>query len=223
MLKVTEKSLVEDYNSKKLLVYSMKLFTEKKRSFIVNVTNMLHMEQNLSLELIDSLTGGEFHARALAKKLDTNHMTVSRKLKELLNENALDFRMEGRNKIYFLKKSMEARNYAVMTELYKLNKLLENYPDLRKIIKNIQQNKEIAFAILFGSYAKSTADKSSDIDIFIETKNRSLKQELELLNSRLSIKIGEYDRSSPLIKEIEKNHVIIKGAELYYEKTGFLH
>jgi hypothetical protein len=47
---------------------------------------------------------------------------------------------------------------------------------------------------------------------------RNLK---ELLNSRMSVKIGEYDRSNPLIKEIEKKHVIIKGVEPFYEKIGF--
>jgi len=180
------------------------------------------MELNISSEIIDKLSGEKIHARALAKMLDTNHMTVIRNLKELVSENVLEFRKEGRNKVYFLKKSMEARNYALISELYKLNKILKHYPELRKTIKNIQQNKEIKLAILFGSYARGTANKNSDIDIFIETKDRKLKQELELLNSRLSVKIGEYDRSSPLIKEIEKNHVIIKGVEPFYEKIGFL-
>jgi predicted nucleotidyltransferase len=183
---------------------------------------LLHMELNISSEIIDILSGEEIHARALAKMLDTNHMTVIRNLKELVSENVLEFRKEGRNKVYFLKKSMEARNYAFISELYKLNKILKNYPELRKTIKNIQQNKKIGLAVLFGSYARGTANKNSDIDIFIETKDRKLKQELELLNSRLSVKIGEYDRSSPLIKEIEKNHVILKGVEPFYEKTGFL-
>ena len=180
------------------------------------------MELNISSEILNVLFGEEIHARALAKRLDINHMTIIRNLKELVSENVLEFRKEGRNKVYFLKKNMEARNYELISELYKLNKTLEKYPELRKTIKNIQQNKEISLAVLFGSYARGAANKNSDIDVFIETKDRNLKKELELLNSRLSLKIGDYDRSSPLIKEIEKNHVIIKGAEIFYEKIGFL-
>ncbi len=191
-------------------------------TFISNGTNLLHMELNISSEIIDILSGEEIHARALAKRLDINHMTVIRNLKELVSENVLEFRKEGRNKVYFLKKNMEARNYELISELHKLNKTLKKYPELRKTIKNIQQNKEIGLAVLFGSYASGTPNKNSDIDVFIETKDRNLKKELELLNSRLSVKIGEYDRSSPLIKEIEKNHVIIKGVEIFYEKIGFL-
>jgi predicted nucleotidyltransferase len=191
-------------------------------TFINNGTNLLHMELNISSEILNVLFGEEIHARALAKRLDINHMTVIRNLKELVSENVLEFRKEGRNKVYFLKKNMESRNYEVISELYKLNKILKNYPELRQTIKKIQQNKKIGLAVLFGSYARGTVNKNSDIDVFIETKDRNLKKELELLNSRLSVKIGEYDRSSPLIKEIEKNHVIIKGAEIFYEKIRFL-
>jgi len=184
-----------------------------------NGTKMLHMEQNLSFEIVEALLRGENHARALAKKLKSNHMTIARKLKELVDKNVLDFRTEGRNKIYFLKKSVEARSCAIMAEHHKINKTLMRYPELRNIVEKVEKNPEIRFAVLFGSYAKGTAGKESDIDLFIETKNRRLKYELELLNSKLSVKIGDYNRSSPLIKEIEKDHVILKGAELYYEKN----
>jgi len=178
------------------------------------------MEQNLQYELVDALLIKENHARALAKNLDTNHMTVVRKLKALVERNVLDFRVEGRNKVYFLKRSIEARNYSIMAEQYKLNKALEKYPELRKIAERIQGNEKIRLAIVFGSYAKGTAEESSDIDLFVETRDRELRRDLELLNSRLSVKIGAYDESIPLISEMDKNHVIIKGAEGYYEKKG---
>src|SRR3990172_11864679 len=110
-------------------------------TFISNGTNLLHMELNITSEILNVLFGEEIHARVLAKRLDINHMTVIRNLKELVSENVLEFRKEGRNKVYFLKKSMEARNYAIISELYKLNKTLKNYPELRKTIQDIQQNK----------------------------------------------------------------------------------
>ena len=124
----------------------------------------------------------------------------------------------GKNYIVFIKKSAEARNCALMAEHYKLSRALEKYPELRGIITSIQENKAVQLAVLFGSHARGAADRNSDIDIFVETKNREIKQELERLHSKLSVKIGSCDRSAPLIKEIEKNHVIIKGAELYYER-----
>jgi predicted nucleotidyltransferase len=179
------------------------------------------MEQNLTDEIIAVLMGEELHTRALAKKLKTNHMTVARKSRELVGKNVLDFREEGKNKVYFLKKTVEAKSYIFRAELYKLNKTLIRYPELRGIIDSIQENPKIKLAVLFGSYARGITTKNSDIDIFVEAKGREIKEELELLNSRLSLKIGKYDRTNPLIKEIKRDHVIIKGVELFYAKSKF--
>lgn len=178
-----------------------------------------HMVKNITNEIVLLLSGNNLHTRALAKELNTNHVTVINKLESLMEENVVDFKQEGKNKVYFFKKSVEARNYVIMAELYKLNKVIRIYPALRKIIEAIKRHSKIKLAILFGSYAKGIARRDSDIDIFIETRDRNLKKELQLLNSKLSVKIGNYNRANLLIREIEKNHVIIKGVELYYEKA----
>lgn len=178
-----------------------------------------HMVKNITNEIVLLLSGNNLHTRALAKELNTNHVTVINKLESLMEENVVDFKQKGKNKVYFLKLSVEARNYVIMAELYKLNKVIKIYPTLRKIIEAIKRHSKIKLAILFGSYAKGIAKRDSDIDIFIETRDRNLKKELQLLNSKLSVKIGNYNRTNLLIREIEKNHVIIKGVEMYYEKA----
>src|SRR3989338_1455082 len=112
---------------------------------------------------------------------------------------------------------------------YKLeivNELLSNANHIRGIAKNLETNhmnivKRIKLAVLFGSYAKGIAKLESDIDIYIDTANKTIKGELSLINSKLSIKIGDYNKSNLLIREIEKNHVILKGVEEYYEKNKF--
>ena len=187
---------------------------------------MLHMEQknykeDYRLEIMDILLKGKMHVRGIAKKLEVNHMIISRKMQELFNGNVVNFRQEGKNKVFFIKRTEEARNYVYITEQYKLIKVLSKYPLLRHIIEKIQKDKRIKLAILFGSYAKGLADKKSDIDVFIESNNRNIKKELSLLDSELSIKIGKYDKNNNLIREIEKNHVIIKGVDKYYEKNKF--
>lgn len=183
---------------------------------------MLHMEQkNYKLEIVLVLLRGENHIRGLAKALNINHMTASRKIKELFNENVVDYKEEGKNKVYFLKKTIEAKIYAFMSEDYKLLKTIKKYPHLRRIIDYIQKNNEINMALLFGSYAKGIAKKNSDIDVFVDATTKNIRSELESFDSKLSVKIGKYDRTNPLIKEIEKNHVIIKGVQEYYEKNQF--
>ena len=74
---------------------------------------------------------------------------------------------------------------------------------------------------IFGSYSKGNETKASDIDIYIVTRSRNFKYRASKLNSKFSVKTGGYDKNSLLIKEIEKNHIIIKGVEKFYEKNQF--
>lgn len=178
-------------------------------------------QNNYKIGIVEALLKKENHVRGLAKDLQTNQTTVARKLKELYGENIVDYKREGKNKVFFLKRTLEAKQYACIVELYKLFGVIRNYPRLRTVFEKIRQNSKVSLAILFGSYAKGTANKDSDIDLYIDTTDRNLKKEVELLGTRLSVKIGAYDRQNLLIREIEKNHIIIKGVEEYYEKNQF--
>jgi predicted nucleotidyltransferase len=179
------------------------------------------MEQkDYKLGIIIELLKNPCHVRGMAKTLGTNHMSISRRIKELFMENVVDYKEEGKNKVYFLKKNAEAKSYAFMAENYKIAKILKKYPELRRIVEIIQHAR-IRLAVLFGSYAKGIAKPESDIDVYMETMSNELKKNIERINAKLSVKIGRYDKSSLLIKEIEKNHVILKGIEEYYEKNKF--
>lgn len=183
---------------------------------------MCHMErESYKYRIVNELLKENDHVRSLAKKLKTNHMMVLRKMKELFKSNIVDYKEKGKNKVYFLKKTPEARNFIFMTENYRLIELVKKYPLLRKVIENIQNNQKIKLAVIFGSYAKETAGEDSDIDVYIETANKKIKSELELIDSKISVKTGWYDKANNLIKEIEKNHIIIKGVEAFYEKNKF--
>jgi len=148
-------------------------------------------------------------------------MTITRKLGQLVDENCADFRTEGKNKVYFLKKSIEGRNAAMIAEIYKQSRIVSTYPVLRGIFQAVQEMQEIPLALLYGSYAKGLPTKDSDIDMYIETLNTDVKKQIEQRHSLLSVKVGEFDPKSMLIREIIKDHVIIKGVEVYFDKTGF--
>lgn len=177
------------------------------------------MEQkDYRLEIVNILANGENHIRGIANLLNVNHMTILRKIKELVRNNVLDMKVVGRNKTYFLKRSVEARSFVIMAEQYSLINLLRRHVFLRDIVSKIQRNKKIKLALIFGSYAKKLERKNSDIDIFIESQDLKLKKEYSLLDSKISIKIGKMNLKNNLVKEICKNHVLIKGGEIYYEK-----
>ncbi len=181
---------------------------------------MLQMEHiNYKLEIVNILAGGRNHIRGIAKSLKTNHMTIFRKIRDLEKENVVDFVIEGRNKVYFLKDSPEARQYFLMSENHKLVNVLLKHPFLREIVFKIQKNKRIKFACIFGSYAKGTEMRRSDVDIYLDSDAISAKKEYSKLDSKFSIKLGRWDAKNYLIKEIIKNHILIKGGEIYYERV----
>ncbi len=182
---------------------------------------MVQKEKNIEHEVILTLINGEMHLRNLSRILDTPHSTLLRKLNLLINENVLDYKTEGKNRVFFIKKNLHAKTFVFNAEKYKLIKLLKVYPEMSVILEEVIKKAENRMVILFGSYAKFLAKKDSDVDIYIETTDKKMKENIASIHSKIQIKIGAFDLSSLLIKEIIKNHVILRGVEDFYDKTKF--
>ncbi|MBI4015255.1 MAG: nucleotidyltransferase domain-containing protein [Candidatus Aenigmarchaeota archaeon] len=176
---------------------------------------------NMEYEIILRLIGGRMHLRGIAKELKVSHSTVERKLNNLVKCCVLDYKKEGKNKVFYLKKNLEAQTYVFNAERYNLIKLVKLYPELGIIIEGLLKECQENLIILFGSYAKFAAKNESDIDIYVETKNKKVKDSIEFTNSKIKVKIGDFDLDSNLIKEIIKNHIILRGVEDFYGKTRF--
>ncbi len=184
--------------------------------------HMAHKGDNRSTadsEILLHLLRGDDHLRNTARAIQVPHMTVLRRLAVLEKENVLDHQTEGRNKVFFLKTGLRAQHFICTAERYKLLKLLKKYPELGVIIEDILASTEERMIILFGSYAKFAAKPGSDIDVYMETGGTRAKREIEAVHSKIAVKIGPFDYSSPLIREIIKDHVILRGVEDFYEKT----
>lgn len=172
-------------------------------------------------EVLLYLLNKEMHGRELAKDLKTSLTRVQSILNDLRNVNVLDYNVEGKNHIYFIKKNLVSRSFILNAENYKLAKILIRYPVLEPIFQDIIEKSRCGLIILFGSYAKGIPKENSDIDIYIETTSFKTKEEIKKIYDLLSVKIGKFNPDDMLMKEIMKNHVIIKGGEEYYEKTRF--
>lgn len=185
---------------------------------------MIHMVQNIDnmdFEIILTLVRERSHVRGVAKTLGEPHSTVQRRLNRLVKENVLDYKREGRNKIFLIKNNLQAKNYVFNAEGYKLIRLIKEYPELSIIIEDLLKKTSERMILLFGSYAKFKAKKGSDIDVYIETDDKNVKEKAEGINSEIRVKIGVFDTQDLLIKEIIKNHVILRGMEEFYGKTRF--
>jgi predicted nucleotidyltransferase len=179
------------------------------------------MEQKrYKYEIILNLLKGDNHLRQIAKELLTNHMTIKRALDRLTRENVLDVRSQGKNNVHSIKQTIEAKNSVLMSEIYKFNRLIERHPELKHDIRSLQKM-SAKLIVIFGSYAKGRETNKSDVDVYIETVSKNIKNKAEKINRKFSVKIGGYDKGNLLIREIEKNHVIIKGVERFYEKNQF--
>ena len=185
---------------------------------------MIHMAQNKSnirFEVLLALISQSSHGRAIARFLQKPHATIQRALHDLMADNIIDSRLEGKNKVYCLRNNVQAKSSVYAAEMYKLAKAVKTHPSLGVIFEEVQKKVPKGMIVLFGSYAKGTSRKESDIDLFIEANDVKIKKKLENDYSQLKVKLGKFDKSSLLIKEIIKNHVIIRGIEEFYEKRKF--
>ena len=182
---------------------------------------MTEIKVNYLHELILILIKKEMHGRQIAKELRTSLARVQAILTELRKANALDYKIRGKNHVYFFKKNMVSRSFVLNAENYKLAKILSRHNWLEPIFQDLIKKRGIRMIILFGSYAKGTEKKGSDIDLYVQTTNQKTKREIQNVSDLISVKTGRFNTDDLLIKEIIKNHTIIKGAEEYYEKIKF--
>ncbi|MGK0209107.1 MAG: putative nucleotidyltransferase [Patescibacteria group bacterium] len=173
---------------------------------------------NYEYETILQLIQRPSHGRQIAKLLNTSLTRIQKIIKVLYTENIIDYNEQGKNHIYYLKNNLKVKTYRINAENYKLHNYLGKFPDLEPMIQEISEEFPKNIIILFGSFAKNTQTKSSDIDIYIDTSRKEIKKTLESQYYQLDVKIGKFDLKSPLIQEIIKHHIIINGAEKYYAK-----
>jgi DNA-binding transcriptional regulator YhcF (GntR family) len=182
---------------------------------------MNHVEQNLTNEIVALLLKEDLHTRAIAERLASNHATVLRKLRDLSEDNIVDFRDGGEeNKVYTLKKSIEGRNAAITAEMYKQSMAVSRYPVLRASSGPVQDMPEIRSPCYTGAMQKGSRKKTA-----ISTSSSNTEYHPEE-TARTAEFIAECeDRGiryqEPAHPEIIKDHIIIKGVEVYFDKTGF--
>jgi len=80
---------------------------------------MKHVVQNITNKIVLYLENEDLHSRALSGLLGVSYITIGWKLMDLRKENAVDFSMKGKNRVFFLKRTMEGRNAAIMAEIYR--------------------------------------------------------------------------------------------------------
>jgi predicted nucleotidyltransferase len=163
---------------------------------------------------------GRIYGRQIADKRKMNQKTVSNVLNRLEKENILKYSTEGKNKYYFLNMANpQIKDIVKIVELARKNKFISKYEKFRELFYSLEKQAQ-GILVIFGSYASLTSAKDSDLDVFVIGKIAEIKDLEEMYDIKINVvksskeKINKQDI---FIKEIIKNHIMLKGVEEFIE------
>jgi len=183
------------------------------------MSNMLLNNKELAV-LNEFASNQRYHGRRLANKLNMNQKTVSNVLNILEKKNFIKFTQEGKNKNYFLNKSNLLLKEALkLVEINRKIIFLEKYSKLNELFLKIEKRSK-GLVLVFGSYANFSSTKNSDFDLFIIGSVNELDDLEKLYHLKINIVNSsktKFKRDDLFVKEILKNHIILKGVENFIE------
>lgn len=184
----------------------------------VNKTNFYSKISNITQKWVDVLTPYLNNYAEIYSESDINNFsdvpqqTISRIFSKLLKIGLLDFKLKGKNKLFFLPENINSK---IIIKLLENHRALDFNMNNPLIVEEIIKNSETV--IVFGSYASKTEKKDSDIDLIILGKTN--KNQITKIKAKSSLEINEHYSSylefEKLLKqgnylslEVLKNHVI---------------
>lgn len=158
----------------------------------------------------------KFTINQLAKQTKTNYRIAHKTVKLLEKEDLI--------------KTEKAGNSLLCSLTYNFNEKIFNAEHERRkkfkhLIKRFEEAKQNYILLLFGSYAKNTQTKDSDIDLLAITENKKEIEEIaELIPKNIHLTTVNYKLFLDMIKskeinvgnEVLKNNIILIGIEDYY-------
>src|SRR3989338_7672115 len=182
---------------------------------------MYHIRNN-EFEVISLYRGdytSRFYLRQISKLSKLPLKTCQNTLASLEHLKILKSKIDGKNKYFSLNlENIRAKFSLLHAEIYQTGLFMEKYPPFKLFLKSI---KTTAPLIVFGSFAKGTADKNSDVDLLVVSE-REIKLPFHLLpfkphhfNLTKKFFFKALKEQESLIEEIELNHIILNNHSFY--------
>ena len=182
-----------------------------------------------NLQVLSLFTNGfdkEYYIREVEKLLKISPRTAQLILEDLENKSIIESKTRGKIKSYKLKINYSSKRYLMLVEQYKIISFIEKNLLVKEVIEKISPFID-GIGIIFGSYAKGTSNKESDLDIFIagnyekeEVKKVSINLGIDISVKCYPLKTFEKNiNQDVLLMEILKNHILFKNIELFIEKV----
>lgn len=206
--------------------------------FIIHMTKIISSIEPHELDIISlylSDYNRKIHLREIARLLNANHRTIALTLQKLERKNIMSSEVIGKNKFYSLNlDNISTKEYITCTESVQKMKLLEKYFIFKKLVTqlsaSLESNTITPSIILFGSYAKGTGEKESDIDLllFKDKKENELtikiKEFAKQYNKTIQIQQATREQfeaglreKDPLVIEIVNHHILLSNNQFFIE------
>lgn len=183
----------------------------------------------------------ELTIHQIKNELDRSYHLVYDNVVELIDKGILNKKTTGHSSVCSLNlKNEKVKGMLILNSLDEKESFLNKKPKLKPLfevlVKNTTSKIEISVIILFGSYAKGTETRASDIDLLIVSDKKDLnnliQREIGSLETMYDIKINQIVVTEKVFKdmitnkaelnvgkEALNNHVIIHGAETFWKLT----
>ena len=183
--------------------------------------------KNNKIEIIITLIerGGEFPTiRQLSQKTGIRYSNVYSIVKKLEKENLIKLEKVGNSFQCSLNKKVHP---LIFEAEFERKKILNQNSDFQLLYKRLNSLKFSFIALVFGSYAKGTESKGSDIDLMV-IGDKNHEKEISRIFSILPLKIHfifftfeEFLKMSitkefSVVSEVMKYNIILIGIEDYY-------
>jgi predicted nucleotidyltransferase len=170
-------------------------------------------------------------ARDIEKKTGLSHETIFRLLKNLMQEKHLKEKKIGKTNVYeFVKDDLTYQvfvHYVTKKRLFFKEKHLLIYKRLYELLNELSPEGP---AIIFGSYAKETETKKSDIDLLcVTTKNtwgrfaQEFKTKYDLNLQVLTVKPSDFKnikRDNPVFwSDLIEFGIVLDGIDHYFKEV----
>lgn len=184
----------------------------------------MYLNRNNELEVISLYRKNykvRFYLREISKLSRIPLKTCQNTLNNLEKNSILKSKTEGKNKYFSLNlENIKTKSYLLQAEIYRTDQFIEKYPQFKIFLKAVKTTVPL---IVFGSFAKQTADKNSDLDLLI-ISDKELKLPFHLLpfkphqiNLKQNSFLKALKKQEDLIKEIEENHIILNNHSFYID------
>lgn len=168
------------------------------------------------------------HMREISRALEIGMPAVEHHIKILEKEKLIKKKKEGRNiKLFLNYKNINLVPSLYVIEYARFSYLPENVKSaIFEFLKQLTCKPVIA--ALFGSYAKGSFSRKSDVDLFlafneikkddVESKSKAVRYKYGIEISPVYVTFGEFsqkffDEKDRFIRELKQNKIIISGAE----------